>query len=105
RHRSFTAMPASASRRKPMICSSVKRFFTSNLRRLRDWTPNRRATQNRGDVDPFRPIHKIVVAHSMHHLWTERTLGLHARLHRTQPIFIGLALCLDQASSAIHLEV
>jgi hypothetical protein len=33
-----------------MICSSVKRFFTSNLRRLGDWTPNRRATQNRGDV-------------------------------------------------------
>jgi hypothetical protein len=24
-------MPASASRRKPMICSSVYRFFTSNL--------------------------------------------------------------------------
>jgi hypothetical protein len=33
-----------------MICSSVKRFFTSNLRQLGDWTPNRRATQNRGDV-------------------------------------------------------
>ncbi|MBN5113367.1 DUF4113 domain-containing protein [Stenotrophomonas maltophilia] len=31
-----------------MICSSVKRFFTSNLLGLRDWTPNRRATQNRG---------------------------------------------------------
>jgi len=34
-----------------MICSSEKRFFTSNLRQLRDWTPNRRATQNRGDVE------------------------------------------------------
>ena len=34
-----------------MICSSVKRFFTSNLLELRDWTPDRRATQNRGDVD------------------------------------------------------
>ena len=33
-----------------MICSSENRFFTSNLRRLGDWTPNRRATQNRGDV-------------------------------------------------------
>ena len=33
-----------------MICSSVKRFFTSNLLRMGDWTPNRRATQNRGDV-------------------------------------------------------
>ena len=46
----MTAMPASASRKKPMICSSVKRFFTSNLRLVGDWTPNRRATQNRGDV-------------------------------------------------------
>src|SRR3546814_606851 len=43
-------MPASASRRKPMICSSVKRFFMSNLRLVGDWTPNLRATQNRGDV-------------------------------------------------------
>jgi hypothetical protein len=33
-----------------MICSSVNRFFTSNLRLVGDWTPNRRATQNRGDV-------------------------------------------------------
>lgn len=42
--------PASASRRKPMICSSVNRFFTSNLLQG-DWTPNRGATQKRGDVD------------------------------------------------------
>ncbi|WP_425521511.1 SOS response-associated peptidase family protein, partial [Xanthomonas phaseoli] len=41
---------ASASRRKPMICSSEKRFFTSNLLRLGNWTPNCGATQNRGDV-------------------------------------------------------
>jgi hypothetical protein len=34
-----------------MICSSVNRFFTSNLLRMGDWTPNQRATQNRGDVD------------------------------------------------------
>jgi len=34
-----------------MICSSEKRFFTSNLLELRDWTPNRRATQKRGYVD------------------------------------------------------
>ena len=33
-----------------MICSSVNRFFTSNLRLVGDWTPNRPATQNRGDV-------------------------------------------------------
>lgn len=37
-----------ASRRKPMICSSLKRFFTSNLLLVGDWTPNCRATQNRG---------------------------------------------------------
>lgn len=34
-----------------MICSSEKRFFTSNRLRVRDWTPNHRATQQRGDVD------------------------------------------------------
>lgn len=33
-----------------MICSSEKRFFTSNLLLVGDWIPNRRATQNRGDV-------------------------------------------------------
>ncbi|WP_208622784.1 hypothetical protein, partial [Xanthomonas codiaei] len=27
-----------------------KRFFTSNLRRVGNWTPNCGATQNRGDV-------------------------------------------------------
>ncbi|MBO9887879.1 hypothetical protein, partial [Xanthomonas phaseoli] len=31
-------------------CSSEKRFFTSNLLRLGNWTPNCGATQNRGDV-------------------------------------------------------
>ncbi|RFF37047.1 hypothetical protein DZD52_18945 [Xanthomonas nasturtii] len=33
-----------------MTCSSVKRFFTSNLLRVGNWTPNCSATQNRGDV-------------------------------------------------------
>ncbi|MBA0432503.1 hypothetical protein D7Y53_21550 [Stenotrophomonas maltophilia] len=33
-----------------MICSSEKRFFTSNLLVIEDWTPNRFATQSRGDV-------------------------------------------------------
>lgn len=33
-----------------MICSSEKRFFTSNLLVVEDWTPNRHATQSRGDV-------------------------------------------------------
>src|SRR5690606_17172680 len=47
-------MPASASRRKPMICSSEKRFFTSNLRLVGDWTPNRPATQRWGDVATMR---------------------------------------------------
>ncbi len=36
--------------RKLMICSSLNRFFTSNLLVRGDWTPNRPATQNRGDV-------------------------------------------------------
>ncbi|RBB62659.1 hypothetical protein BRN99_26450 [Xanthomonas oryzae pv. oryzae] len=43
-------MPASASRRKPMICSSEKRFFTSNLLGVGNWTPNGGATQTWGDV-------------------------------------------------------
>ena len=34
-----------------MICSSEKRFFTSNLLVDGDWTPDRRATQKRGDVE------------------------------------------------------
>jgi len=34
-----------------MICSSEKRFFTSNLLLVGDWTPNRCATQKRGGVD------------------------------------------------------
>ncbi|QBG89168.1 hypothetical protein EYC54_17700 [Xanthomonas oryzae] len=33
-----------------MICSSEKRFFTSNLLGIGNWTPNRCATQTRGDV-------------------------------------------------------
>lgn len=44
------AMPASASRRKPMIYSSESRFFTSNLLIRWGWTPYRPAAQNRGDV-------------------------------------------------------
>jgi len=42
--------PASASRRNPMICSSVKRFFMSNLLHQWDWTLKLRATQTGGDV-------------------------------------------------------
>lgn len=34
-----------------MICSSEKRFFTSNLLRMGDWTPNLCATQRWGDVE------------------------------------------------------
>ncbi|QBG86899.1 hypothetical protein EYC54_02895 [Xanthomonas oryzae] len=33
-----------------MICSSEKRFFTSNLLGIGNWTPNQGATQTRGDV-------------------------------------------------------
>ncbi|AVU03913.1 hypothetical protein EBA05_18095 [Xanthomonas oryzae pv. oryzae] len=35
-----------------MICSSEKRFFTSNLLGVGNWTTNQGATQNRGDVGP-----------------------------------------------------
>ncbi|MGS0575447.1 DUF4276 family protein [Xanthomonas oryzae pv. oryzicola] len=49
-------MPASASRRKPMICSSEKRFFTSNLLGVGNWTPNQGATQTRGDVADCRAV-------------------------------------------------
>ncbi|AUJ13568.1 hypothetical protein BVV20_17510 [Xanthomonas oryzae pv. oryzae] len=34
-----------------MICSSEKRFFTSNLLGLGNWTPSRCATQTWGDVE------------------------------------------------------
>src|SRR3546814_519502 len=54
-------MPASASRRKPMICSSVNRFFTSNLLQMGDWTPNLGATQNRGDVDAARRFSAVTL--------------------------------------------
>jgi len=54
-----------------MICSSVKRFFTSNLRRLRDWTPNRRATQNRGDVGRIERL-KGQLANVDSSTWRER---------------------------------
>lgn len=40
---------AYASRSNPMICSSENDFFTSNLRRPEDWTPNRRPTRNEED--------------------------------------------------------
>ncbi|QBG83122.1 hypothetical protein EYR27_03055 [Xanthomonas oryzae] len=33
-----------------MICSSEKRFFTSNLLGIGNWTPNQGATQTRGEV-------------------------------------------------------
>ena len=33
-----------------MICSSLNCLFLSNLRRLRNWTPNQPASQNRADV-------------------------------------------------------
>ncbi|MEN5117158.1 hypothetical protein ABE488_07475, partial [Luteimonas sp. TWI662] len=41
--------------RKPMICSSLKRFFTSNLLLVGDWTPKQPATQLRGDVASTTP--------------------------------------------------
>ena len=50
RHSALIGKPASASRKKQMICSSLNRFFLSNLRQLRHWTPNQIATQNQADV-------------------------------------------------------
>ncbi|PPV11504.1 hypothetical protein XavaCFBP5823_01585, partial [Xanthomonas axonopodis pv. vasculorum] len=47
------------SRRKPMICSSEKRFFTSNLLGIGNWTLNRCATQTRGDVAAARRAVKV----------------------------------------------
>lgn len=41
-----------------MICSSVNRLFTSDLCLVRDWPPNRPATQNRGDVGNNKPAAK-----------------------------------------------
>ncbi|QBO03988.1 hypothetical protein BRM08_02700 [Xanthomonas oryzae pv. oryzae] len=38
-----------------MICSSEKRFFTSHLLGVGNWTPNGGATQNRGDVAHANP--------------------------------------------------
>ena len=46
RHSALIRKPASASRKKAMICSSLHRFFLSNLRQLRHWTPNQAASQN-----------------------------------------------------------
>ena len=42
--------------RNPMICSSLNCFFTSNLLVRWDWTPNRPATQNRGEAAPGLPL-------------------------------------------------
>ncbi|HUX29864.1 MAG TPA: hypothetical protein VMV78_04450, partial [Thiobacillus sp.] len=52
--------PASASRRNPMIRSSVKRFFMSNLLRQWDWTLKLRATQTGGTslrANPLQQAH------------------------------------------------
>ena len=50
RYSALIGKPASAPRPKPMICSSLHRFFLSNLRLLKHWLPNQRVTQNRADV-------------------------------------------------------
>ncbi|PPT82805.1 hypothetical protein XthCFBP4691_17255 [Xanthomonas theicola] len=43
-----------------MICSSEKRFFTSNLLGVGNWTPNGGATQNRGGRRPDRVAVRVV---------------------------------------------
>ena len=50
---SFTGNPASASGRKPMMCSSENRFFTSNLLAHGARTLNAAATQYWGAVGFF----------------------------------------------------
>ncbi|WP_236590036.1 rolling circle replication-associated protein, partial [Ramlibacter aurantiacus] len=45
--------PASASRRKPMICSSVNRFFIVQFPRRIDWTPDRHVADLRGQGTPI----------------------------------------------------
>lgn len=45
---SLICRSVSASRKKPMICSLVKRFFTLNHLVIENWTPSRFATQYRG---------------------------------------------------------
>ncbi|QBG83041.1 hypothetical protein EYR27_02485 [Xanthomonas oryzae] len=49
-----------------MICSSEKRFFTSSLLGIGNWTPNRCATQTRGEVVTR------TTAHRPHPAWWRR---------------------------------
>lgn len=64
-----------------MICSSEKRFFTSNLLALGNWTPDRSATQNWGDVAPdpvlpcqryieLNPVRARMVSDPAHYRWS-----------------------------------
>ncbi|SBV50871.1 transposase [Xanthomonas bromi] len=48
-----------------MICSSEKRFFTSNLLGIGNWTPNRCATQTRGDVVEITPAQFSLIEHCL----------------------------------------
>ena len=72
-------MAASVSRRKPMVCSSEKRFFTSNFRHLGDWTPSRRATQNWG---ASAAGHRLGCSPSTRHCGPSGTLLLLRNVHR-----------------------
>ncbi|RTY05718.1 hypothetical protein EKT70_15445 [Stenotrophomonas geniculata] len=72
-----------------MICSSEKRFFTSNLLVVEDWTPNRRATQSRGGVG--------TITHPM------RTLGKSTSGLRR--LSLGLLICQTMADLRLRLNV
>ncbi|AUJ11473.1 hypothetical protein BVV20_02975 [Xanthomonas oryzae pv. oryzae] len=46
-----------------MICSSEKRFFTSNLLGIGNWTPSRCATQTWGDVAGYAKTITPILRH------------------------------------------
>lgn len=59
RHRSLNRIPASASRRKPMISSSEQRLFTSNHLVIEDRAPSRFATHLGGHRYASAGINKV----------------------------------------------
>lgn len=64
-----------------MRCSSEKRFFTSNLLLVGDWTRNRAATQIRGDVAAFIVAAGLVAyLASRYQAWHQLMMGLVRRV-------------------------
>jgi len=86
-----------------MICSSEKRFFTSNLLLVGDWTPNRCATQKRGGVDTYlltcyryielNPVRAGMVADAGDYPWSSHrrnALGAHDPGITPHPRYLAL---------------